>query len=135
MEQRFCVGNAVEVAALIPNDEVEDECSARCDVFAQLLIFICKQRKPAESPNRRQNEQKCGEYAPNAARIEFEKAECVAPQAVEDDGWDQEAWNDEKYIDTDESTADKTGKCVKTHDRENGDCTQAINVGAIFRVR
>ena len=72
-------------------------------MLAQLLEFIGQQSKPAEPIAGRKNDDQRRKYPLDAASVELGKAEITALQASENDAGDQEAGNNEEYVDTDEA--------------------------------
>jgi len=50
---------------------------------------------------------------------------------LKDNGGDQEAGDDEKYIDADKSALHMSWKRMEGNDRENGDGPEAVNIGTI----
>jgi hypothetical protein len=70
MKQRLLTRGRIEVPGLIPKREIGQERSARCDMFAELSIFIRQEQKPAEPKACEQNDHEGGKDSPHASRVE-----------------------------------------------------------------
>jgi hypothetical protein len=123
----------LEVAALVPQDEIRKEARGGGNVLAEVGVLVAQQCKPAERQAKGEHGDQGREDAPDAPAVERDEAEISALKAFQDDRGDQEAGDDEENVDADEAAFDMGGKGVKPHHEQNGHRPQAVDVGAIGR--
>lgn len=134
MEKRFGFRGIVKISGLIPQHQVRDKGCARGDVLAQLMEFFGQQTKPPKHHAKHKHHRKSRKYSPDTPRVELREAEATAIQALENDRRDQKSGNHEKDIDSDESAFHPGRECVKGHDRQHGNSSQAVDVRSISEV-
>ena len=71
--------------------------------------------------------------APDAAMIERGEREGARRLLVQDQGRDQEARDDEEYVDANKAAAEPGDAGVIEHDSNDGNGAQAVDVGAIWQ--
>src|SRR5215831_2393873 len=141
MEQRLRLGGLVEVAMLVPQNEVGHVGGAASDLLPELFVFGREEREPTESVAGDEQQQQRGEYACDTATVELDEAETLSFETVEDDRRDEEARDDEEDVNPDEAAPDYIPKSVKADNRQHRYGTHAVYVRPVcgmcqtFRVR
>jgi len=115
------IGSFVKVSAFTQEIEVGHEARAADDVPAELLVFVSQQDEPAADEAYREHKYQYWKDTADASAIEIQEAEAAMLQVAEYDARYQEPGNNKKYVDANESSAQRRRKCVKNDDAENGD--------------
>src|SRR5471030_132684 len=120
MEQRLGIGRDVEIATLVPQQEIRDEHPSSKKVLAERLVFARYQQNPPGDSTRREHREQGGENAPRAPHVEVDKREIAGLELRQDDCRDQESGDDKEDIDTDEAARNKSRERMKADHRHDG---------------
>src|SRR4029450_8059245 len=92
---------------------------------------IGQEDNPTDQVGNSQNDDERRKYPPNPARVEFHERKGIGLDLRKNDASDQEAENNEKYINPDKSAGDEPRLSVITDHQQNGDSSQTIDIRAI----
>ena len=135
VQQGFGFCRIVEIPSFAPEHEIGHKPDTSDRMFAQLLVFVGQQCKPAESQRSKQDRQECWEDSFDAPRIKLQDTEAATVQVFKNDGRDQKTRDHEKNIHPNEAALHPGRKRMKSHHRQHGDGAQAVDVGAVLGVQ
>ena len=104
-------------------------------MLSKLFVLIGQQKEPAEGATRRENEDQCREYALDTASVELDETEAALSKLLQNQVRNQKSGNDKKNIDAQEAAFNPRWKAMKANNRQDGNRTKAINIGAPVRGR
>lgn len=134
VQQRLELAGHVEIAGFPPENEVGNERRATEHVFAQCLVFIGQEGKPAEGHDRQQHQNERWEDTADTAVVESRYAELPLLQILHDNGGNEIAGYDKEDIHTNETATQGVWEGVEGHDAQHGKSPQTINVRSIGKV-
>src|SRR5260370_36337399 len=131
MQHRLQFRSDIEVAGLIPQDEVLDETGACRDVPTEHFQYAAEQHMPAEDEAGGQDHQQCRKDAADTPGIELDEGKIASLQALEADRGAQKSRDKEEHIDADEAAGKPVGECVEADDRQYGQPAETVDIGAV----
>ncbi|MDP9051141.1 MAG: hypothetical protein M3O31_10565 [Acidobacteriota bacterium] len=96
------------------------------------LQFCRRQVTPTERGRQYQHGKECGQNAADTSLIKIEEGKCPSAKLAENDGADQVARDNKKYVDPDKAAL-KACPQMKEDNKKDGHPPKARNIGAILQ--
>ena len=135
MQQRLHDGAAVEVAHLVPEEEVRAEQTSDGDMLCETDHLRAGQDARTHQEHAHQHDHQGGQNAPAAFPEKFDVAEVPVMQRRVDQPRDQKSGDHKEHIDADEATADQRRGYVVRDDEKNSEGPETVDVASNCRVR
>src|SRR3977135_996950 len=103
MQYGIEIGSRLEVPTFAPDREIHGKRGSSSRMLAQIFELIGKQRKPTEVKACRQHDGERGKQASRTTYIEIREFESGSPELRENEGRNEKARDDEKYVNAYES--------------------------------
>src|SRR6185437_2296770 len=99
VQQRLQLGIDVEVARLVPQQDVGNVDRGGGDLLSEQLVFERRQQEPAGDQAQHQDQQQRREQPVDASDVELDVGELAAPQVEQQQRGDQVGRDDEEDVD------------------------------------
>ena len=131
MQERLRVSRSIEVAALLPENDVLDEDGSRRDMLAKLFILPPEQHEKPVNKTQHEERHQRGEEPADTTRIKLGKTEITGLHALVQDPADQIAADHEENVHTGESSGQPLRERVVNDDAENRHSTETVNIRSV----